>query len=99
MTHLLIAARQEPPSDCCCPAGTYNPGNVHEPYCPMSEPQQASTHDLPQDWADALDLADLWSQYWEDDPIVHMDCGQVGMLARSFLFAMAHFGVIAKPGA
>ena len=23
-----------PPGTCCCPSGSYNPGAVHEPYCP-----------------------------------------------------------------
>lgn len=26
------------PSGCSCPAGTYNPGSVHEPYCALSHP-------------------------------------------------------------
>jgi hypothetical protein len=26
-------------SGCTCPAGTYNPGNVHEPYCDLSHPE------------------------------------------------------------
>jgi hypothetical protein len=50
------------------------------------------------DWAEALELAYLWASYWEDDPVVHMDTGKVGFLARSFLFAMAEFGVIQQPG-
>ena len=51
------------------------------------------------DWAPAIDLAYTWGTYWEDDPIVHVDTGKVGFLARSFIYAMAYFGVIKKPEA
>lgn len=26
-----------PATTCACPAGSYNPGGVHEPYCPLTE--------------------------------------------------------------
>ncbi len=34
----LAASPEPPPSGCACPAGSYNRGNVHEAYCPLSSP-------------------------------------------------------------
>lgn len=71
---------------------------LRQPYSPVSPPPPASERDA-ADWKDALELGYLWAGYWEDEPSVHIHTGKVGFLARSFLFAMAHFGVIQQPRA